>query len=366
MPGVEASTAPSGPPRITWTHPQEGFLRLSLLNAALRVLTLGVYHFWGKTEVRQRIWAAVRIDGEPLEYRGTGRELFLGFLIVFGVVLVPLVVVGFAPLFWADADDALQAGSFLLLFALGGLGIFRARRYRLSRTQWRGIRGGLTGSALRFAWLYFWTMLLIPLSLGWIIPWRATRLQHALFNGTHFGDKVFVFTGRSGPLYKRYWLVWTSAIFLFGAATGAIFAVWIGPHLGVPSRPDDPPPMPTGRQAVAMIGIALVALVIFAMIRAWYGSRMLNYFASETTYQGCKFRLNTSVPSLMWLVATNYLMRLLSLGVLAPIAEARIMRYLVQRLSLEGSVDWGAIEQNPQALLARGEGLAEAFDVDAF
>src|SRR5262249_15721956 len=83
-------------PAISWAHPPEGFLRLSLLNGPLPVLTLGVFHFWGKTEVRQRIWSAVRIDGEPLDYRGTGGELFRGFLIVFFLILVPLLAIGFA------------------------------------------------------------------------------------------------------------------------------------------------------------------------------------------------------------------------------------------------------------------------------
>src|ERR1700680_3803714 len=73
-------------PHISWVHPPGGFAGLSLLNGVLRILTLGVYHFWGKTEVRQRIWSAVRIDGEPLEYRGTGGELCRGFLIVFFVI----------------------------------------------------------------------------------------------------------------------------------------------------------------------------------------------------------------------------------------------------------------------------------------
>ena len=76
-------------PRISWVHPPGGFLGLSILNGLLRILTLGVYHFWGKTEVRQRIWSAVRIDGEPLDYRGTGGELFRGFLIVFFLILLP-------------------------------------------------------------------------------------------------------------------------------------------------------------------------------------------------------------------------------------------------------------------------------------
>ena len=74
-------------PRISWVHPPGGFLGLSVLNGLLRILTLGVYHFWGKTEVRQRMWSAVRIDNEPLEYRGTGGELFRGFLIVFVIIL---------------------------------------------------------------------------------------------------------------------------------------------------------------------------------------------------------------------------------------------------------------------------------------
>ena len=72
------------------------------------------------------------------------------------------------------------------------------------------------------------------------------------------------------------------------------------------------------------------------------------------------------MPSLVWLVASNYLIRTLSLTILSPIAEARATRYIVDRLSLEGPIEWQAVGQNPDALLTSGEGLAEAFNVDAF
>jgi uncharacterized membrane protein YjgN (DUF898 family) len=62
----------------------------------------------------------------------------------------------------------------------------------------------------------------------------------------------------------------------------------------------------------------------------------------------------------------NYLLRVLTLGTLTPIAEARSMRYIVERLSLEGHTAWEEVGQNPDALLQSGEGLAEAFNVDAF
>jgi uncharacterized membrane protein YjgN (DUF898 family) len=341
---------------------------LSLLNALLRILTLGVYHFWGKTEVRQRIWSAIRVDGEPLEYRGTGGELFRGFVVVFLLVLLPLGLLAFlVPLLFGTQlarRSGIEIVLWLVIFVLWGVGIHRARRYRLSRTRWRGIRGGLSGRSASFAWTYLWTTLLIPLTLGWIVPWRAVKLQKVLFDQTHFGDKAFTFTGRSGPLYSRYWLVWVSAIVLFTGVSVAIGLVLAGNAAGTGNMANMRPP--SAIQIAAIVGIGFAALLIFAIIRAWYSSRMFNYFAAETKYQGASFQLRATVPSLIWLVVSNYLIRALSLTVLSPVAEARSMRYIVDRLTLEGSVEWQAIGQNPDALLSRGEGLAEAFNVDAF
>src|ERR1043166_7294199 len=133
-------------PRISWVPPPGGFAGLSFLNGVLRILTLGVYHFWGKTEVRQRIWSAVRIDGEPLDYRGTGAELFRGFLIVFCLILLPMLAWGLAAVLFLSPESVwrriYEIGFYTLPGALPGIGIHRARRYRLSRTRWRGLRAG--------------------------------------------------------------------------------------------------------------------------------------------------------------------------------------------------------------------------------
>jgi uncharacterized membrane protein YjgN (DUF898 family) len=361
--------APVPVPQISWVHPPGGFFGLSLLNGLLRILTFGVYHFWGKTEVRQRMWSAVRIDNEPLEYRGTGGELFRGFLIVFILILLPLAFVTFVvPLFFEGftaGRGAYESTLWGVLLLLSGFGIHRARRYRLSRTRWRGIRAGLSGKSAPFAWTYLWTMALVPITLGWILPWRAVVLQKALMDQTYFGDKPFTFSGRAAPLYRRFWLVWFSAIVLFvvaGAMVGAIVATGV-----TPSGP--PAPMPQRMDAARIAGIVAVALgafFIFSLIRAWYSSRMLNYFAEQTRFEGATFQLRATVPSLVWLTASNLLIRICSLGVLTPIAEARSLRYLVERLSLEQGVNWSSITQNPDALLTSGEGLAEAFNVDAF
>lgn len=360
VPNVPLRPQPK-PPRIAWVPPSQGFLSLSLFNALLRILTLGVYHFWGKTEVRQRIWSAVRIDGQPLEYRGTGGELLRGFLIVFAIILVPIGLAGiFVPLVLragAAGEGGYQMGIWILLLVLTGIGMHRARRYRLSRTSFRGIRGGLSGKSAPFAWTYLWTLALVPLTLGWIYPYRALLLHRVLTNQTRFGDAAFEFTGRSGALYRRFWVVWLGALLLSIATFAAIGAI-AGPTgaLG---------PKSAGTIAAA-IAIAAGAYFIFGLIYAWYAAGRLNYFAAHTRFAGASFKLRATVPTLLWLTASNTLLRFLSLGLLAPIAEARSMRYIVDRLSIEGPIPWEHIAQNPDALLKRGEGLAEAFNVDAF
>jgi uncharacterized membrane protein YjgN (DUF898 family) len=368
---VDTAASPAPPatvPHISWVHPPGGFAGLSLLNGVLRILTLGVYHFWGKTEVRQRIWSAVRINGEPLEYRGTGGELLRGFLIVFFLILLPLGVGSFASaLFLTPATHAIANFAFWgVLLLLSGIGIHRARRYRLSRTRWRGIRGGLSGGSTGFAWTYLWTMALVPPTLGWILPWRTVRLHRALLAETRFGDKPFTFTATSGPLYRRFWVLWLGTILLVLAAVaaiGTVFAFSIAQPAtgGVPNFGAI-----TADRIAAMVAIGLGAFLAFAMLHAWYNARVLNYFATATKLQDAAFTLNATAPSLVWLTASNYLIRILSLGFLSAVTEARSMRYIVDRLSCDGVIAWDGIRQNPDALLTRGEGLAEAFNVDAF
>src|SRR4029079_17674211 len=69
-----------------------GLGRIALVNFLLSLVTLTIYRFWAKTNVRRHIWSCVHINGEPLEYTGRGIELFLGFLIVFGLFILPLLV----------------------------------------------------------------------------------------------------------------------------------------------------------------------------------------------------------------------------------------------------------------------------------
>jgi uncharacterized membrane protein YjgN (DUF898 family) len=358
------------PLALAWKQ-QSGLIGLSIVNFILRILTLGIYHFWGKTEVRRRIWSAVRLNGEPLEYTGTGKELFIGFLVVLLCVFLPILLVGGALVYVFGPQSrllrAFQLLAYIFFIFLIGMAIHRALRYRLARTRWRGIRGRLEGSSLRFAWTYFWTALLIPFTLGWIMPWRATKLQSLLNNQIRFGNRPFRFTARSRPLYGRFVVAWMGTIVLVVAVSaGMVLSMYL---IGVDPQPAavaGRPPSVGPKAVAAIVPVIVVFYLLFTLIIAWYQAAVFNHFAAHTSYEGATFRGNLTAWSMIWLVISNLLIVLLTFGLLAPVAQTRAFRYVVERLSIDGAVPLADIMQRAEDPMRRGEGLAQVFNVDAF
>ncbi|MFT5180312.1 MAG: uncharacterized membrane protein YjgN (DUF898 family) [Alphaproteobacteria bacterium] len=192
---------------------------LLMMNSLLGFLTAGVYRFWARTRLRQYFWRSIEIDGDPLEYTGRGLELFVGFLIVIAV-LVPLSI-GYSvvSLFLETAApaifDAVNFLYFVFLFWLTRYAYFRARRYRLARTVWRGIRAGQDGSASGYAWIWFGYAVLSVITLGWAVPWLTAELQRYEVENARFGVENFRYEGTGSKLF-RAWVpcgaLWTLGI----------------------------------------------------------------------------------------------------------------------------------------------------------
>lgn len=407
---------------ISWLKPI-GIFGLSIYNFILRILTLGIHHFWGKTEVRKRIWCSVRLNGEPLEYTGTGKELFLGFLIIFGVILLPVSLATFAAVFlFGPESTALKVFQFTLYASfvfLTGMAIYRAQRYRLNRTRWRGIRAGLHGSSLSYAWTYFWTLLLIPFTLGWISPWRSTLLQKIVTDDMRFGNRPFHFSGNSGPLYKSFTVFWLLTALLAAGTFGVIGSAMADfVLLADGDRPPQLPPDKIMKIVGLVYGGLFVAGLMYMVLSAWYRAAMMRHFARHTHLDNLTFQSTVKAHGLLWISVTNYLMLfvggivataaivgigmvvlsglasagidplgmasgaspamviqkasgamtlifVLSLGMLLPIAQSRSVGYVVRNLAFDGSIDLSMIAAGAEQDIKRGEGLAQAFDIDA-
>jgi uncharacterized membrane protein YjgN (DUF898 family) len=199
------------------------FWRLLARGAVLLMFTLGIYRFWLTTDIRRYLWSSTEIADESFEYTGTARELLLGFLIAIAV-LVPLYAAFFL-LSFALGKIWTLLGLVVLTF-LGQYAVYRARRYRLTRTIYRGVRFHQNGSAWRYSIcaVFWWT--LVVLSLGLAYPFAQSRLEHFKMRHTFFGNLPGRFEGSGGRLLLRGLLLWALAVvpFVFGA-TATILAI---------------------------------------------------------------------------------------------------------------------------------------------
>ncbi len=363
-----SSTHSGQPLDIAWTGKGSNFVGLGFKIFFLKIITLFLYHFWGKTEVRKRLWNNVRVNNEPLEYTGTGMELFLGFLIVMFAVFLPLILAIVGLQLWlGENHPGAIAGIiviYLFMIYLVGVAIYNANRYRLSRTQWRGIRGALKGSAWRYAWTTFWTSLVALISFGLAVPWQSIKLQKIITDNTHFGEMPMKFTGTSKSLYKYYFVPWIG--FLIGLGVLFILIKPLFDQLIALQLSGIPNPEQMFFIQLKMIGYYIVFILFLAVVYAWYQSKYYNYVAEHTQFSNGSFALTTTAGGLIWITLSNFLIVMFSLSILTPVAIARLFGYFVNNLSFNGTVDIASIEQSSQNLSKTGEGLAEGFDVSSF
>lgn len=184
------------------------FRRLVLRGALLELVTLGFYRFWLATNIRRHIWRNTSVDGDSLEYTGVGKELLFGALLALAI-FAPIYLVYFLVGIEAERMQAFASVPFGLFFYLfAQFAIYRARRYRMTRTIWRGVRFWMTGSGWNYAFRSVGLMVLVVLTLGLALPWREATLERFKMRHSHYGDLQGRFDGTGWEFFKRGVWLW--------------------------------------------------------------------------------------------------------------------------------------------------------------
>jgi uncharacterized membrane protein YjgN (DUF898 family) len=392
-----------------------GLWKVVLGNFFLTIVTLGIYRFWAKTRIRRYFWSNITILGEPLEYTGTGRELFVGFLIVVAI-LAPLVVAYYVLkrilLGNIGATLALLVTYLVVLFVLIHIAVFRARRYQLTRSAWRGIRAGQTGSTWGYVGLAALYTVITVMTLGVASPWMEVGLERYKMNNTWFGNSRFQLKASGFMLFLRSLVVYALFLAPLAVAYAANFS-WLiaAKRAGVGADPGMPP------HPAAFL---LFFVVIFAGIPAviWYTVAKFRYFANSTSLGEVRLKSAARTSSVLGYVIVfmlGLIGLLILLGVVVSIAagvaavsmspllspdadpattaqavgaiylvalpivflfylplyellsycwlQVSLVRHFATTLTIENAGELSRIAQSTRQNPRFGEGLADAFDV---
>jgi uncharacterized membrane protein YjgN (DUF898 family) len=374
------------------------FLRLLITGSLFQIPTFGFYRFWLITKLRRHLWANTQIEGEAFEYTGTAKELLIGFLVALAVLGPLYLAYAILGVILEEQYAFASVPLVVIMYVLAHFGSYRARKYRASRTVFRGIRFWMKGSGWPYAFRAVLWDLSTVLTLGLALPWAMASLERYRMRNTYFGSVQGDFAGTGWSLFKRGWWVW--ALGLIGLVGFALLAFVLSKlSVGRGERALQVIPF-----LLILVGLALLPLAM-AIFTRWHidGLRFGDVTVASSfragTYYGLFFKLifsslgfllafgfvagllgflfatvfkgvMTAAEGFSWisvsaglLVAIGYLIALLGLGVLQRYFLGRgLWAAIVTSTAITNlqSIDAAVAAGEPAGVL--GEGLADALD----
>ncbi|WP_414901153.1 YjgN family protein [Sphingomonas flavalba] len=334
------------------------FAPIAFTNLLLTIATLGIYRFWARARERRYLWSRTRFIDERLEWAGTGKEMFVGFLVAMAV-LVP----GF--LFATTAFESLIlrgetvlaflviASLYIGIFYLTGVALFRALRYRLSRTYWRGIRGGSNAPGWHYGFSAVWRTVCGILPMGVLVPWAMVSLWNERWGSMSFGQYPFRAEATAQGLTKRWMLLCMGGtMILLAIGLFALFGTVKGAK-----------PSPGSAATIAVLVLFFYAFILVASLA--YYALYYRHVIGSLSLSGLDFTFSASSRAWFGLILGNIGLVIVTLGIGAIFLPYRNWSFFIRHLGATGEIDLAALSQSTTRSASDAEGLASAFDIGA-
>ncbi|MDF2120542.1 DUF898 family protein [Roseiarcaceae bacterium H3SJ34-1] len=408
LPGsIPTSAAPPPVNRIDFVNEGGTFLRMLARGALLLLVTFGFYRFWLSTSIRRHLWSRTSVAGENFEYTGTGRELLIGFLFALAI-LVPIYIVYFLIGIEFERLRAFTSLPLVLFMAIfGQFAIYRARRYRLTRTVWRGVRFWMSGSGWVYGLRAFGMQILVALSIGLAYPWYAAWRERYKMRHTFYGDAPGAFEGRAGQLFRRgigMWMMTIGMALVFmiaaiamsaangfshlprsgGTILGVLIALWLiaapfvypylkalewrwwaqGVRIGGVSMQSSLRGGQLLKIYLKILGWVLLVLIGWGVLAGVVAGLFYVSFGEFKSF--ADLPLGAKIASGIAIVA-GYLLLGLTIGVVQRFySQHEVWRAVVGSLTIQGVASLDGVAARGEAANALGEGLADGLDVAGF
>lgn len=327
---------------ITYDGKRGALTALFFKNLALSIVTFGVYRFWAITNLRAFLWQHWKVAGEPFDYSGTGKELFIGFLKVAVVLLMLSTAAQIGQV--TGAGDIVQAvigfGYTIFVFLLYVVGSYLGLRYRMARTRWRGVAFVQAGTLKGYLGLMLLGWFLCVVTLGIYLPWFQIKRARYVFNHLSFGSIPFQQNATAKGLLLR----------IFGAGVVMFTSVMIAGAISI----NFPPSVQITNVDLFIQALPNVIPVLFTLFSGFlfaisiYRQKLTQNIAEGLSLGPLRFRFTATATQFFRLSLGNLLLTWLSLGLLYPFATHRTQVFWARHLSILGAIDPAQIEQAAQ------------------
>lgn len=325
-----------------------------IVNVLLTIVTVGIYSAWAKVRRNRYFYGNTFVADHSFDYHAKGKQIFIGRVIVFGLfIAVNILTTVYQPLAFVFP---------LIILAVLPWLISRGLRFSARVTSYRNVRFDFVGKP----WGAFVSVILGGLvafiSLGILAPFASRWLYRYIFNNLRYGDRAFSLEIAVGRIYA----VWILPALM--ALLGAVIVGFAGAFLYFAVATTAFEPDEQVEYAIFIAGIyaiMILGFIVYAVISIFYKIGVRNVVMSATLLDG-RHQLFSDMGRMryFWIVLSNLVVTILTLGLMRPWAAVREHRYKVEHAGITIHGDIGEIVASMQASGAAA--TAEYLDMEGF
>ena len=320
----EVQNLPNSPPQpFEFEGSAAEYFGIWLVNLLLSVATLGIYSAWAKVRRLRFFLGHTTIGGHRFEYHANPLAILKGRLIAVGVLIVLNVISGFAPLLGGVTTLAL-----LLLFPWVAN---RSLRFNARMTSFRNVRFDFQGSYGKGFVAFLIFPFLSILSLGLLAPF-ATRYSTRYLAASHrYGTSELEADPPLTALYRGLLIAFGIVVLPLLVLIGLLISKMTDLEMPTVWMVDEVPP----DFVLPLQFLPMVLVLVFYIGYFCYRAIARNVvFGHLTLAKVHSFESRLSGTRLAWILLSNTLLIVLTLGLLQPWAAVRRWRYEKETLTL--------------------------------
>jgi len=296
------------------------YFRIWIVNLALSIITLGIFSAWAKVRTKRYFNGSTFVAGHNFDYHASGYRILIGRVIALTLLLgYQLSVVFFKPLVLVWVIVGLFVVPWLIISSI---------RFNARNTSYRNVRFNFSAADMEAFVAYIVWPIVGFCTFGLLWPLAQQKKDYFYVNNHNYGGRYF-------EANFSVWRMYT--IFAIALGLMIVFLVVIVAIL----VPLVPLILHKGNAGVAAAGhlLGLIFVVPFyiamGMIAPLIHTMIVNLVTSATVFDE-KHRLQSTMSPFMmaWIMVSNALLTIITLGLFYPWAKVRAARYQLEHTTL--------------------------------
>jgi uncharacterized membrane protein YjgN (DUF898 family) len=318
-----------------------------IVNILLTIVTLGIYSAWAKVRTERYFKANTEIDGHRLSYLAQPLQILKGRIIAL------VIFIGF---YFVTSISPIGAVVLLILyFALVPWILCQSIKFNMQMVGYRNIRFNFHGKYGQAFLAFVLYPILSIFTLYLALPLALKTMDKFIYDNISYGDKPLTTNLKASSYYKASFGALVIAIVLF-----AISMFAFGLEMSSLAGED-------GQVAITVQLLFMATyLAVFIISGAFYTKTIRNHLYNNSEIASiASFKSNVTLVSLMFLMGSNLLVLICTLGLALPWVKIRTAKYYSQVTEVKVLAGANAvIADKIDGVSAIGDEISEVFDFD--